>query len=346
MGRVASHGLVHSAAHVGAPPSLTNPSSFIEGIRAHRLAGVAIEWLEVNEAAVSKDVGDQIVRIHEESMASSMRVEIELLSVSALLAGLEIDHRLLKGAALAHQFATSPETRPFRDVDILVKSVDVDRTVEVLQASGASRRFEQLRPGFDQRFGKSVTMRRHGVEIDVHRLLAWGPFGVRMEPNDLFVVPSTVQVAGQAIPTLDATDHLLHACLHVALGQHDAPLINVRDIALLACTSIDWSRFVDTAQRWNCGAAIRRAAAIVEAQLCVDLACRWPLDDIVGSGDPASDAEILRPYIWSGDRYRPMAKAMLSELNPVDRVSFALAVGLPAGASLTKRASKFWKRSP
>lgn len=278
-------------------------------------------------------------------MASTLRVEIEMLAVSALLADAGIDHRLLKGAAVAHEFATTPAARPFRDVDILVKSTDLDQTVEMLKQRGASRRWEQLRPGFDRTFGKSVTMRRNSIEIDLHRLLAWGPFGVRMEPNDLFVLPAEIQVGGQFIPTLDATDHLLHACLHVALGQIEAPLINVRDIVLIARSGIDWPRFVETSLRWRCGAAIRRAAAIVETQLHVDLAFHWPLDGILGVGDTASDAEILKPYIWSGDRYRAMAKAMLVDLDPIDRAPFAIAVGLPAGTSLIGRASKLWSRS-
>lgn len=275
-----------------------------------------------------------------------MRVEIEMLSMSSLLVDVGIDHRILKGAALAHRWAGGPSERPFRDVDVLVRGTDTDRTVEVLQKSGASRRRNELRPGFDSKFGKSVTMRRHGIEIDVHRLLAWGPFGAQMTPNDLFVLPSTVKIAGTSVPTLDATDHLLHACLHVALGQREPALINIRDIALLARSEVDWQRFVETVQRWNCAAAIRRAAAILETNLGVDLTVRWELRDLLESGDPAIDASELKPYLWSGDRYQALARAMMSELDPLDRVSFALAVGLPSGTTLSDRVSKFWPGRP
>lgn len=344
---ITSHGLVGAqpASSEAGDLSLEQEAELLRQIHRHRLGGVGVRALEAGTLGLSDDSAAALIEQHDAAMSASLRIEIEMLSLSSLLSDRGIDHRLLKGAALAHGYGADPADRPFRDVDLLIRGSDIDRAVEVLTRAGGERLIEELRPGFDRRFGKSVTMRRNGVEIDLHRLLAWGPFGVFMHPQDLFVLPSSVRIGAREVPTLSPTDHLLHACLHVALGQVEPALINCRDIALLSRSTIDWDRFIETVERWKCAPAIRRAFAATARSVSVELGLPDALSEMLEAADPAADQAALAPYVVSGDRYKAMARSMLGVLPPADRVPFAIAVGLPAGTSIRDRAKEAFKKA-
>ena len=59
--------------------------------------------------------------------------------------------------------------------------------MRTLQQEGYDRRYPEPRIGFDARFAKSVTMwSAAGHEIDLHRTLVLGPFGLRVQLDDLW----------------------------------------------------------------------------------------------------------------------------------------------------------------
>jgi hypothetical protein len=242
-------------------------SSLLPKLIQHRLVGLAARALESGQLSVSNETAERIVARHDMDMASTLRIEAMLLTVGELLESQSLRFRVLKGSALAHTVATTPSDRSFRDVDLLVRSAAITPVVEVLERAGAARLRPELRPGFDRRFAKSVTMRLEDIEIDVHRTLAPGPFGATMFPDDMFLLGSEFEVAGKMLPTLDRTDHLIHACYHSALGSREPALTNLRDIVLLAAEDVDLERVDDTITRWGGEAAMGRAVNLVRAAL-------------------------------------------------------------------------------
>jgi len=315
-------------------------------LHANRLLGVALAAIETGCLGASDSFVANVGSAHDDVMAQTLRVELATIETSRLLAAAGIEHRLLKGAGLAHTVALDPAQRSFRDVDLLIRGDDVDSAVALLIESNAVRIQPELRAGYDRRFAKSVTLRREQVEIDLHRVLCPGPFGVWMHPGDLFLLQRTIALAGVEIPTLDPTDHLLHACYHVALGQVEPALVNLRDIALLATGdhSIDMERFGQTVDRWRGRAVIRRAVRLAQQQLSVDL----PDDLLAFVHEPVDDDDqnALDPYLdddGSG-RFAALAPATLKALPMTDRAAYALAVGLPAGSNPADRVKSILKR--
>lgn len=307
----------------------------IAAIEQHRLSGVAVLALAEGGAVASEEIETKLVALHDNLMGQTMRVEIAAVRVSTLLTEAGIEHRLLKGAALAHSVYPDPSERSFRDVDVLVQADNIDQVVQLLTSKGATRAQPELRARYDQRFAKSVTMRLDGVEIDVHRLLCDGPFGVWTKPDDLFLLADSITVARHAIPTLDRTDNLLHACYHVALGQVEPALSNVRDIALLAgsggASGFDSERFDQAVDRWRGRAVIARAVRVVSQRLGDVLPAELSRYDRI-SVDAAEQAA-LEPYLVEGTsgRFGALAPATLKALPLSDRPAYALAVGLPEG---------------
>lgn len=343
---------------LGLPGSSSDPievgpevaAALLAELSKHRVLGLFVRGVEAGLIHASESVIEEAVGAHDTVMGQTMRIEIAAIRTSVLLADAGIDHRLLKGAALAHTCATNPSDRSFRDVDVLVAARDISKAVQLLIGGGATRLQPELRLGYDQRFAKSVTMRLNDVEIDLHRTLCPGPFGVWMWPDDLFLLKRTISLGGVSIPSLDRTDHLVHACYHAALGQADPVLSNLRDIALLAGagpdteTGYDVERFDGTVERWKGRAVIRRAVGLVKARLDVELP--ESLGRYVHEPVDASELAAIGPYL-TGDangRFAALAPSTLRALPLSDRAAYALAVGLPDGTRPRDRVSSLVKR--
>jgi hypothetical protein len=313
-----------------------------------RVLGVAVSGIEDGSIRASEAFVHALTVRHDEAMAQTMRIEVMGIKVSSQFATAGIEHRFLKGSALAHTVARRPSERSFRDVDLLVESEAIGAAVELLHSFGAERSQPELRPGYDKRFAKSVTMRLDDVEIDLHRLLCPGPFGVWMRPNDLFLVREELRFGQVSLPTLDRTDHLIHACYHVALGQAEPVFANLRDIVLLAghvgVPEFDAARLAETIERWRGGAVLRRAVRLVSNQFDVELpdALARYLHEPVN----AAELAVINPYLTDdpSGRFAALAPATLKALPLGDRTAYAMAVGLPSGSNPLSRVKSMISR--
>ena len=133
------------------------------------------------------------------------------------------------------------------------------------------------------------------------------------------------------------TEHLLHACFHVALGSVEPALINLRDIALLANSDCDVERFAETVERWRGRAVVQRAVKLVADELGIELPeglARYRHEPV-----EASERSAIGPYLTNDPRGRfaALAPATFKALPRTDRVAFARAVGLPDGTNASDR---------
>ncbi len=322
-------------------PEPEHHAALVTELQTHRLLGVAVTAVESDMLPLTEAAQEQLRIAHDIVMAQTLRVELMLLRSTEVLADAGVPFRVLKGAALAHGVASRSSEREYRDVDLLIPSERIDQAVEAIVAAGGARLAPELRSGFDRRFGKSVTMRFAGVEIDLHRTLCPGPFGALMFPHDLFVMRDMVEVGGRALPTLDRTDHLLHACYHVALGSAQPPFSNLRDVALLSAGEWDLARLESTVARWRGTPVLARASHLLESQLGVESPVGLRSFTMSTAG-----RDMLEPYLVHGDRFPALAAATLRVLPLAERPAFALAVGLPEGARPAERARELWAGRP
>ncbi len=130
-----------------------------------------------------------------------------------------IEAKVLKGRAVAHLDYPDPAQRMFADIDLLVRSDDLDSAVAVLggrvtvaarsshgpASTGASAKVRPSRPP-------------SGHEIDLHRTFVMGPFGLRLRLDDLWDA-RPLRAGGPPVGALDAECRFLHACYHAALGR-------------------------------------------------------------------------------------------------------------------------------
>ena len=227
----------------------------------------------------SADQMDALAGAHEELMRSCVVLERAALDCASHFDGAGIEFRLLKGAAVAHLDYPDPSWRAFGDVDILVRSASYDAAVAALEHLGGRRRSGQVRPGFDRRFGKGVCIiMASGIQVDVHRTLATGPFGLTVDLDALFGGHDRVEFGGRSLPVLSREHRFLHACFHAALGDATPRIVAQRDVAqFLLATDLDFDAARMAAAQWRARIVVAHAIDRAWARLELEPndASRW-----------------------------------------------------------------------
>jgi hypothetical protein len=117
-----------------------------------------------------------------------------------------------------------------------------------------------MRPGFDAEFAKDVMLRIDRTEIDLHRTLAAGPFGMRIPVEELFDNPTDVQLGSQTFQTLGPTATFVQVCYNAALGDVPPRLLSLRDVAQVHHHyNLSLDDIIDIADRWGGTTVVARA---------------------------------------------------------------------------------------
>ena len=182
--RVAAYGLPGTPAISLSIPSVTTSSRTCSGqCEHHRLLGLL--GVAVRDEAVPVTAGqhDRSRSTSQAWLAHALRVERLLLEATVALDAAGLEHRVLKGVALAHLAYPDPAWRVFGDLDLLVPGALLTEAVGCWSAAlGLSRVEAELRPGFDDRFGKEALLQAPGgPELDLHRTFAQGALGLTID---------------------------------------------------------------------------------------------------------------------------------------------------------------------
>lgn len=183
-------------------------------------------------------------------------------------AGIEV--RVLKGTSLPYIDYPDPQLRPTTDLDILVKGDEIERAAQLLVGLGGELVNPEPTAGWTEHVFKGLTVSMpDGFEVDLHRVLNWGAFGVRVPQDDLWVARRPVIVAGVERFTLGLEETLVHMCAHLlVLGAYR--LREVRDVAqLLTNPELDAARTLTIARRWRHEPLLATGIAMARSELAM-----------------------------------------------------------------------------
>lgn len=272
---IAAVGLATSWQLPAAPTDAATWSALTALVRRERLEGPLALAVASGSLATTPDQAAEVAHLHEQAMATVLVRERRLVAVAEAFERRRIRWRVLKGSAVAHVDEIDPAVRCYADVDVLVAGPDLAIAYAELAALGGRRHYDAPSEGYDERFGKGAAWTMpDGVEVDVHRTLALGPYGLAVVTEDLFAATAPFEVAGQRLLALDATRRFLHACYHATLGR--SRLVSLRDVALLTPRDEHEGRHaLALARRWRGEAVV--AAAVAEATTRLALRRRDPL---------------------------------------------------------------------
>ncbi len=342
---VAAHGLPRgagaAAGMAGGPVDEPTWEAVLAGATRERLAGLLLAAATDGALDLSAKRLEQVRALHLTSMATTVRLERELLLAHGLLSGAGIGVRVLKGPAVARLDYADPALRPFADIDLLVGGEQVDAASDVLTGAGYRRRFPQPRPGFDRRFGKGSSFRTpDGHEIDLHRTLVMGPFGLSLRVEQLWGAGTPFEVGGVGMTALGADERLLHASFHVALGDVPPRLAPQRDVAeMLLFGAHDHERLVALAEGWQAGPVLASAIALTWRTLGLEPVSSHPLVTWAHDrGTTAPERRRLAAYARPGTSYAGKSfEAVRALPSWSDRAALLRALLLPSREYVRQR---------
>jgi hypothetical protein len=230
-------------------------------LSVHRLTGLAVAAVEHGRLMLTAEQRADLLLRHKGAMIAALGIERKLVRVARLLEDAGVRPVVLKGPALAHALYPDPGWRPFGDLDLMVRTGDWRTACDVLAKAGYRRNLPEPHAGFDERFGKAAVHRNgDGIELDLHRTLVLGPFGLWLHPDELFEHAVPFSLGGRTLLRLDDVDRFIHACLHASLGTLPDQLWTVRDVAQCALEpSLDWNAVQERARAWRVAAVVRHA---------------------------------------------------------------------------------------
>ena len=320
----------------------------------HRLLGLVGEAVRTGALPVTARQRDQVEERVAAWLAHALRVERSVLATVSILDSIGIEHRILKGVALAHLVYPDPSRRVFGDADILIRSQDFARAALVLaERLGGTRAWPELRGGFDTRFGREITIRIGRLELDLHRTLVDGPFGLWIVLDELWGDPQPFELGGRRLFALSPEAQLIHSCYAAALGDWPPRWAPRRDIVeLLRAGTVDSLRVVALATSWRGRAVV--AHALNEATTALGMAVDHELA-VWARAYRASPVErtVLRSYRGKARGYTSQALSVLAMPGLRDRAAYVRAImapdaayrearDLPAGG-LVRRAWQRWR---
>ena len=279
---------------------------------------------------------DEADELWLEMMRRCLRIEGRLLWLADRLDARGVEVRVLKGSASAHLDHERPELRQFGDLDVLVRGQDMPAVFELLHDDGFLRRFPEPRPGFDQRFTKSVSFVGE-VEIDVHRTVADGPVGHRIPVADLWHDSTPFDVGNVEVRALAHTERFVHACLHTVLAPPPARLSSLSDVARgLLGDLVEPAHVAEISSRWGVSAVVERAITTAIAEFW------WPeaIDAAWSTTPPLSltDAILIESHRRHETSSAVRALLSLATLPSLrDRIAYATALALPRGSYVEAR---------
>ncbi len=267
---VAAYGLDTRVAIPAGPFDDETFDLLLVGAEEHRVLGQLGAAARDGALVVSEMQRERLEKVWRGWLVHDVRLEQLAVETVCRLDGAGIPSRLLKGLALARTAYPEPACRVYGDLDVLVPGDRLVESADVLGAAfGAVRVTPELRPGFDDRFGKEAMLRHpDGLELDVHRTFVDGALGLTVDLDDLFVEGQAFALGGHVVHALAPTPAFLHACYSAVLGDWPPRLAALRDVAqLVHVGGLDPSDVRAMAARWRADAVVARAVTLAWEEL-------------------------------------------------------------------------------
>ncbi|MFP5377557.1 MAG: nucleotidyltransferase family protein [Acidimicrobiia bacterium] len=219
-----------------------------------------------------------LVAGYHEGVDRHLRALGDLAVVGPSLDAAGLDWLVLKGPVLAEVVYPRADLRSYNDLDVLVPGRDLHAAVSAVEAAGG-RVLERNWPLLKELgVGELLVRLRHGTLLDLH----WQVINERRTRRrfdvplaDLHRRARPVRLGAVEARTPDATDTLLHLCLHASLSGGNR-LVWLKDVErAVAAEPPAWEEVLDRARRWGVGPpvaiALARSAAVLGAAVPPDV---------------------------------------------------------------------------
>ncbi len=237
--------LLRHAASWGLPGGPTTPinvvgsidiDAFAAAAHMHRVTGPVLTALDAGAVAGPVDeLRDAVAEQHLPLLNQTLMAEADLVVLARALGEAGLEFRVLKGLSTAHLDYDDPAERMTSDVDLLVRSDQLDTATEALSALvDIEGSVPDRRAAFVTRFGKDRTLKlRSGGWLDLHRMIVPAYWGLSIDHDRFFSEAVTYELAGTRLSALGTEHRYVHAVLHAG-ATDEVKMQSFRDIAVLS----------------------------------------------------------------------------------------------------------------
>lgn len=278
----------------GPLPLLESPDSPIDWAQVvdlavqHRVAPLIHEALhELPDGVVPAYAREDFEARLLWSRGAQLLCEDTLAALLGRLRAEGIEVLVVKGPALAHTLYTTPELRPYHDLDIVCRPADHSRLCNVLLAAGYQCVDEQVAPAVEGRSPPVQTFTDAAALMDIEVHADVLQFGLAERHAAMFWREAQACSCGTCEFRVLAPAHQL---LHLASHAHRhcySRLLWLIDLDLLIrqqADAMDWMRIMRLARDEGVGSVLRHALAVAHAVLDT------PVPDI---GWPTLEEQVL-----------------------------------------------------
>ncbi|MGB0113417.1 MAG: nucleotidyltransferase family protein [Ilumatobacteraceae bacterium] len=231
------------------------------------------------QIVLDDDAEVMLSTLQQRATEEAVALEARAAAAVSLLSSHDIPSRLLKGVAVARLDYPLAELRCFGDIDLLVPGEQIGRAVEAFAAAGFDRHYPEPYDGFDEYIGKGVAVENSKrTVLDLHRTLALGYFGTRLDVDSLWAGGDGFDLAGTRLLALGRTQRFVHGALHMALSPV-VRLIDAVDLCMIGRRpdALPTDDIVAVAEAWGCRAPVAQAITTTTGWLGPD----WAPADLV-----------------------------------------------------------------
>ena len=194
-----------------------------------------------------------------------------LARLRILLAGFSaagLDTIILKGSALLALYYPDPGLRPMSDLDVLIRTAEVEAAMALLRRSGWTPQVEV--PARTIPVTHSLLFQdAEGTRLDLHWHVLWESCGPGLD-DDFWAAAVGTAVGGVPTAALCPADQVFHACVHGVAWNPVPPLRWAADAVVvlrIARASIAWERLLMQARRLRLVLLLRKALAFLRSAL-------------------------------------------------------------------------------
>jgi len=247
-----------------------------------------------------------------------------------------IDTLVLKGVPLACRFYPAPGLRPMSDVDLLVRPEQAVEAIGLFTRHGwgcsndAVIGLDNLEELVAVRNALNLRDPGSGLELDLHWSLVKNSLA-DVEP--LWAQTEDLELHGQRLATLSASNHFLHACIQAADWNQVRPIRWIPDAAMiLRNTVVDWDRIVSLAGRMDLTEVVHDAVGALQKLLGMEV----PKDTL-------ERLRAKRSSLLSRIDYHTSARAPATLIGqPITRIVRYLRIGRPQGLGFLQYLKYNW----
>ena len=316
-------------------------------VNAEGMTGLAVGSFDSGWLRLSDEQVAQLLAAHRNAMTWCLQVERKLIGLAEAFDSEGVTFAVLKGASVAHTMYPDPSARSFADLDLLVSTLDYERACTLLGRLGNERQRPEPRPGFEVRFGKASVHRdpHDAIEVDLHRTLVLGPFGLWIDPEELLMRREPFLLADRKLNRLDDTAMLLNVALHASLGRRPPKLVPLRDTAQVWTNGdVEWETLARWARGWRLTAVLQHAFAAAGEAL--DTRIPQEAAHIIEERPGRSEAKLLAGYTSSRRDVGGMTLATIRAIPGTrSKAAYAWALAFPQRRFLEARAGANSKAS-